>query len=506
MKKKEIKTWFTLKQGFLTCFLSLITTAFLFTGNTLKAADGGGKNCSRDEMIAPGWEQSYKAGYTDSTGHYAGGSEIMHLVGHKGKLYAAAGYWMDSRNIWYGGKDPNTGWGQILRLDKPGGQWEVDLEMGPQHLRPEILKSVTFTKDGKGKALKEPVNLLIASAYSPRQGGTEVNFFVRDDNSGKWEKSTIVSSTGESGENNSVRNINVYRDKVTGMERIFISIGLKGIFSGVYDPDAPGKIRWDKKSESDPVEIRPLAIIVANNSLLFSSGKLVYRRNDGETPTYAVAHDLKDVFPGKVFQPVGGIRGLTAIPNPKGPGESLLFVFCEGNRTRGCVYRLDPDGRDGYTRTQEACLDSLMSDYLSGNPVYYLLAAYNDIFPVVNPSNKETVHLIGFESWIGGNRYPVRRTNADGGFYAGAMYAIRDRNGKYRLSEVNGPSDGCKPDLVAPRTITLSPFNQDNQNIIYFGGFDGNDRPSHETAWIFSTSLENALRKDAPKIKRLDGK
>ena len=37
----------------------------------------------------PRWEQSYDAGYTDGKGAYAGGSEIMHLVAHKGKLYAA---------------------------------------------------------------------------------------------------------------------------------------------------------------------------------------------------------------------------------------------------------------------------------------------------------------------------------------------------------------------------------------------------------------------------------
>lgn len=56
--------------------------------------------------------QSYKAGYTDRSGNYAGGSEILHLVGHKGKLFAANSYWMDPRNIWYGGDNPKTAWAQ----------------------------------------------------------------------------------------------------------------------------------------------------------------------------------------------------------------------------------------------------------------------------------------------------------------------------------------------------------------------------------------------------------
>ena len=42
------------------------------------------------------WTQSYDAGYADGGGAYAGGSEIMHLAAHKGKLYAANGYWKDS--------------------------------------------------------------------------------------------------------------------------------------------------------------------------------------------------------------------------------------------------------------------------------------------------------------------------------------------------------------------------------------------------------------------------
>ena len=33
------------------------------------------------------WTQSYNAGYKDLKGSYAGGSEIMHIVPHKGKLY-----------------------------------------------------------------------------------------------------------------------------------------------------------------------------------------------------------------------------------------------------------------------------------------------------------------------------------------------------------------------------------------------------------------------------------
>ena len=54
----------------------------------------GFANLNADE--APRWALSYDAGYRDANGAYAGGSEIMHLVAHQGKLYAANGYWMDA--------------------------------------------------------------------------------------------------------------------------------------------------------------------------------------------------------------------------------------------------------------------------------------------------------------------------------------------------------------------------------------------------------------------------
>ena len=76
----------------------------------------------------PRWEQSYDAGYTDRKGAYAGGSEIMHLVAHKGKLYAANGYWVDAR--WVIPPDAEKQSAQVLRLDSAGGQWQVDLDFG----------------------------------------------------------------------------------------------------------------------------------------------------------------------------------------------------------------------------------------------------------------------------------------------------------------------------------------------------------------------------------------
>jgi len=469
------------------------------SGTASRIGDGTGASIYNAE----GWEHSYKAGYTDSKGHYAGGSEMLQLAGHKGKLYAANSYWMDPRNIWYGGTDESTAWAQILRLDKPGGKWEVDLEQGPHHLRPEIIKSVTFTTDGDGNKLKEPVNLLVASSYRWRQGVFDITVFVRDDETGQWERITLVKGTGVAGENNSVRAIGMHRDKVTGVDRIFLPVGVLGMYSGVYDPTVPGKIRWDSKSESGPVDTRPLAVIEANGSLLFTSGAYIYERTDGPSPSYSVILDGAEITGEKVQSAVGGVRGLTAIPNPKGPGDSLLFVWSASSQTPGCIYRLDPDGKGGYARTEEVCLRELISEYLSGNPVYYVGAAFNDMLPVVDPDTGDTVYLIGINAWIGGVDFPIWTGKPIGGFYAGAMYAIRDKNGNYWLNEVNGPHDGIKPPLVAVRAYSRSPFKNEEQKAVYFAGFVGDYGPSPNTSWVFRSTTANALRKDAPRPKKL---
>jgi poly(A) polymerase len=452
-------------------------------------------NALSGETLTAGWERSYRSGCLDRSKRLAAGSEILHLVPHKGMLFAAVGYWMDPRNPWYGGTYKTASWAQILRLDGPNAHWQVDLEM-PLHLRGEILYSATFTTDANGAKLQTPLDLLLASTYEGG-GAPGISLFTRDDTTGAWEKSKIMAGpTGKRGEENSVRAMLVHRDKVTGIDRLFVSVGVHGVFSGVYDPTFPGKIRWDSASETGPVPIRPLAIIEANGDLIYSADRSVFRRIDGPAPRYQKINDLSDLREGAsaAYSPVGGIRGMTAITNPAGTGQSIVFVWAPGNRSRGCIMRLDRVAPDGYERRQEICLDKLVSQYLDGSPVPYVLAAYNRFLAVTDPSTGATHHLIGAEAWIPGKRFPTTQQNDKGGFYAGAMYAIRDDAAHYRLGEVNGSVDVSAPPLVATRAYALSPFAEDRGQIIYFGGYDCNFKRCSDTAWIFRTTLANALR------------
>jgi hypothetical protein len=80
----------------------------------------------------------------------------------------------------------------------------------------------------------------------------------------------------------------VHRDKVTGIDRLFLSIGKLSIFSGMFDPAARGKVKWFTASETGPVETRPLAITEANGDLVFFSSRKIYRRVDGDKHSYQV--------------------------------------------------------------------------------------------------------------------------------------------------------------------------------------------------------------------------
>jgi poly(A) polymerase len=442
------------------------------------------------ETVTPGWQASYRAGCRDAAGNSMGGSELMHLVAHDGMLFAAVGFWEDTANINYGGTNSSQGWAQILRLDSPGGQWAVDLNMKGV-VRPDILDSVTFTTNGAGEPLDQPVSLLITAAC---MGNAGADLYTRNDTSGLWTTSKIVP--GPTGSGCDARADAVYQDPVTGVDRLFVSLGDLGVYSGVYDPTAPGDILWNSTSESGRVAVRPLAIVEANGDLFASSGALVYERVNGPVPTWKVIANESDLPGGTAVDPaVGGIRGLTAVPDPNGSGQSLLFLWVPGNESMGDIVRLDPNGSGGYATTIETSLSPIVSNYLNASAAV-VLGAYNNILPVTDPASGDVDYIIGLQTWVSSKSgLPTMGWgNASGGTYAGALYAIRSSNGNYSAGEVNGRFPAGNPPLEAIRCYAISPFPSDRGNVIYFGGYDADDHLCNDTAWIFSTSLSNALQ------------
>jgi hypothetical protein len=456
--------------------------------------------CGPPQPARDGWAVSFVAGCTDRSGRFAGGSQIIHLVPHKGGLYAANGYWMDSHNPWYGGPNSNAGWSQVLRLAGPREPWSIDLELGPRHLRAELLKSLTVTQDAAGRALPSPETLLIAAAYDG-SGAGGVDLFVRDDASGTWTRSKIIAgNTGKTGEDNSVRAAAVYRDRVTGREQLFVSVGVLGLFTGQYDP-ARRAFTWSSAPEVGPTTTRTLAIVEANDSLFFSEGMRIFRRIDGPLPRWVQVADLSgdaDASTSRAtFQSIGGIRGLSAIAGPVAGKQSLIFVWNRGSHSPGCIFRLDPQPDGSYARVPDACLSDLISRHVDGAPEWYAFGGYSEFTPLSDPTTNQPLHLIGLEAFLTGRAsLPMtagtQRTN-NGGFYAGAMYALRDAQGRWRVAEVNGRYQPGLPELVSVYTAALSPFAEAGRRTIYLGGYDPNHHPSTDTAWVYSADLARLL-------------
>ena len=415
-----------------------------------------------------GWKCSFQAGKVDATGRLAGGTEIIHLVSHKGRLYVGNGYWMDT--VGYS----NIPWAQVLVLDSPEGTWKVDCELGPRHLRVTVLKSVTFRTDGDGAALDAPVSLLLAGSDHHDTGTPpvyrETNIWTRNDDANTWVRTTL-----QSGERyrRSVRAMLVHRDRKTGADRIFVAAGALGIYSGVYDASLPGKIRWDETPELGPLAIRPMSFAEANGSIYASAGTAVYRRLDGRSPQWVKVYS--DDTPE--HWELGGIRGLTAVPSPTGGGESLLFSHT--NR----IIRLDP--ADSHKATVELKIEELLARTWGRRVTGGIIAAYTDMLPLADPSTGQTVHIMGVQGRVSGQP-------TFGGWYPGGSYLIRYADRSYRLKEVNGRWKPGTPMLVAVRTYALSPFPGDTGQV-YFAGFDANFRDAHNTAWIFRASVETVL-------------
>jgi hypothetical protein len=474
---------------------SLAVVAGTVVAFTVAAAAAQSRPCEPPQAARDGWTASFVSGCRDRSGRFAGGSQIIHLVPHKGSLYAANGYWMDNHNVWYGGTNPGAGWGQVLRLAAPGEPWSIDFELGPRHLRTELLKSVTVTQDFEGRALPAPETLLIAATYDG-SGAGGVGLFVRNDQAGTWTRSKIIGgNTGRNGEDNSVRAAAVYRDRATGRERLFVSVGVLGLFAGQYDP-ARHSFVWSATSETGPTATRTLAIVEANDSLFFAAGTHVFRRIDGALPRWVPVADMSgDVDAAttrSTFSGIGGIRGLTAITGPVAGKQSLIFVWNRGSNSQGCIFRLDPQPDGAYARVLETCLSELVARHLEGARVSYAFGAYSEFTPLMDPATNAPWHLIGLEAFLSGAAsLPLTARNqrtANGGFYAGALYALRDARGRWRIGDVNGHYQPGQPELEAVYTAALSPFPGTGQSI-YLGGYDPNRNPSTDTAWIYTTDL-----------------
>ena len=430
------------------------------------------------------WIEQYAAPVEDVNGEFLGGSEIFRILAHRGELFAANTYWMDESCPWYGGEREQ--WSQILRKTGPAEQWREDYELGRGVLRPEVLRSVTFS------APEIDVNLLLASTFrvNPQAGEYFIDVWTRDDDSGFWTRVTPHQGINPPDSHDiSVRQLVIHSDAITGQEKIILPVGTQGMLEGVYSPATPGKIAWEALIPVDYNE-RVMGMTVANGRVVVGAGNQLWHRVDGPQPRYVMVHDMEDLVPDDGLRPpMGTYRGMTTIPTPGEDTESILFSWAPDYRSTGTIYRMEPEG-ESYRRVAETDIGDLLSADM-GVPVWVSLCTYSYFLAVTHPDTGATKHLGGCLNSISGGRYPLWSGENGAGLYKGGIYFIRHEDGSYTVREVAGRHNGSDRPRDSVRAIALSPFPGDNQ--VYFGGHDSSGIISTNLAWMYSASLRDVL-------------
>jgi len=434
-----------------------------------------------------GFEVSYTPGQRDAAGRFMGGTEMRNLTGHRGALYAGNGYWMDRP----GGEGRQPA--QLLRLDEPAGRWRVERNFDEtladgrnRHLAVSAVVGATLATGADGRPLPQPASLLLVGTWD--LGGLS-EIFVRDDGTGAWAASSLPVRRVTSGIQQ-VRSLAVHRDRQTGADLVFAGNDRFGVFSGAYDASANGRIRWSTAPELDVPGLstpafaglslpRVASFAECNGVLHATVGQQIYRRVDGAAPRWQLLYT--NPRPGRSET---GLRGLTTIAAPSGRGQVLLAAV-EGTAAR--ILRIDPANG---AETAELDVQAFLGEAWR-TTAGYAIAAYNDMTVLADGPGEPKV-LMGIETFLPASAaLPAGHQRVDG-LEGGGWYLVRLGEARYALRRIGSSHPVTGRPLVATRTIAPSPF-AGAPELVYFGGFDANKRPAHDTAWILRTDRRKAL-------------
>jgi hypothetical protein len=427
------------------------------------------------------FQRDFPVGSYDANGEFLGGTEMEEIASHSGRLFAGNGYWKDDP-----GTDPVKG-AQILVKDSASAPWRQDFHFGPDYLTVESLASVTLTTDFNGATLPQPLSLLLAGPQ-PIVPPYRASVWSRNDSNGAWTEMPLATNqTNQNGVSRAnIRALATHLDPVTGVHRVFAGTGRGAVFSGAYDPAAPGRIRWNtvpELPEVPPAETARVYAFAQANGVLYASvasndnpldniGGL-FRRVAGPNPSWAFVYEWATV-PGKG----DGLRGLTAVPAAPGATNQVLLGALE---SPGHIIRIDP--ASNHVVTVEFDYKSYFTNLWGSLGGAATLAAYNSMLPVTDPRDGRPLHLIGL--WV---NHPQDITPPHNGSY----YLVRHPDARYEWGRI---FDYVQPvpqgaELKGVRCIAASPFPEEDGRVFYFGGYDaGGQSAKHNTAWIYRGEL-----------------
>ena len=437
----------------------------------------------------------FTSGSTNGGGQVLGGTELMSLAAHKGVLFAGTGSRMNQpyptnpvvlRDDWVGA--------QILFKDTPGSPWRVDPAMPSifrKHIAVDALVDFTFTTRADGSVLPTPANFLVAGLSDiTTNGATVASARTRIDASGgEWEHSTVAISTVPA----NVISLGSHVDRLTnGAHHIFAGLENGEIYRGSYDSTATGRIAWASGSV-ELTNMGPVTGFAEANGFLYAATSL--RQSNSNAPINGglfVRTDSNAVWRLVYQWPAPpnthsasardrGFSGLTAGPDPFGEDHQVLIG---GRSWAGLIERIDPSNR--HAATVELDVRDFFARLWNDDRVRQssVSVAYTGFTPATDPVTGKPVHLVGV--WI---EHPD--TNAPS--HNGSHFLVRHSDGTYEPADIGPFSRSLSSDqsLRATRAIAVSPFAEDEGNVLYFGGYDAGSTVATNTAWIARGSWDS---------------
>jgi Ca2+-binding EF-hand superfamily protein len=432
--------------------------------------------------------QDYFPGTKDPDGRLMAATEANQLVAHRGMVFASFGATYRRPPT----PDPDFVGHAILRKETADGPWCVDFDFGPRPYRVEVMTAVSFTTDGAGRELPQPVPRLVAARWSPNK-----TILVRDDEAGKWLESTVLEGPPlPPGAVFTARSFGSHVDRVTGVQGLFAGVwqghgGAVGeyrssVYRAVFDGKAPGGLRWSPEPELTGVG-RIMAFAECNGDLyasccIFDDTPLsggIFRRVDGPEPRWGQVYRWKEYNLQVWDDEQRMMRGLTAVPDLKTPGKQVLIGF--RFFPEPMIERIDP--QQGHKAPVELQLNDFFGQAFFGGDRYLgtIRAAYNPFTPFTDPRTGQTVHLCGVQIYHPG--FPNQPHN-------GSHYLLRRADATYDWAPIFDPAHPVPVgrSLDATRRILVSPFAEDQGRVVYFAGYDG-PFADNRSAWIYKAEM-----------------
>jgi hypothetical protein len=435
------------------------------------------------------YTKEVEMGAPDESGSVIQATEVDHFVAFQGKLYAGLGNWDDQalrtmplpvtdeiNSLPPGAYNGYCG-AFILVKERADVPWRVDHYFGTGTMRVDEMTLLELTTDEFGSPLPEPFEILCAGVTDIHRAF--VNTHWKDPFTGEWGEylldpdSVVPAGCAGAGQYTNAPYIRKYWtavNSVTGVHEAFAGTAPGKIYRGVYDPTAPGYIRWDDEPEfdidDDPTNEcgRPITALNINGQNLVGMAGKVFRRDD-DTSTWGELLAL----PG--WKSDNEPRAFTPVPAADGSGQEFLA----STTLDGAVLRVD-NRSDLPTFVEEVNAMELWEETYGppipkGCPGFF--SAYNYFEPNRDLGTGRLQHLTG--TWTDCFPHEYESTRAP---WNGTFLLTRDlETREYEFSLIydyeaapQACASGCS--LRGARYFIKSPFPEHEGRVFYTGGFD----------------------------------